>query len=123
VTFISIWNETRRAMLARSAHVADSSRTRRRGLLDRDSLPPGEGLWIKPCEGIHTFFMKFPIDVVYMDKKMRVRKLRPHLGPWRLSICLSAYSVLELPAGTISSSGTARGDVLQITPMVSPEIS
>jgi hypothetical protein len=85
-------------------------------LLGCDGLEPGEGLWIAPCESVHTFFMRFSIDLVYLDRKGCVRKLRCAVGPWRLSACLTAYSVLELPAGTIRATGTERGDRLEIVP-------
>ena len=83
-------------------------------MLKHKSLPPGEGLWIVPCESVHTFFMKFPIDLVYLDKKNQVKKVRHAVPPWRLSACLAAHSVLELPAGTAAETGTAAGDVLII---------
>lgn len=71
-------------------------------------------MWIVPCESVHTFFMKFPIDLVYLDKKRRVLKVRPAVPAWRLSACLRAHSILELPAGTIERTGTAPGDQLSI---------
>lgn len=111
----SIWNETRGTLLADAADVADTSETRRRGLLKHDSLPAGQGLWIVPCEGVHSFGMKFEIDVVYLNRKMQVRKLRSRMVPRRVSICLPAHSVLELPAGTISSTQTQTGDQLKAT--------
>ena len=107
-------NQTRQTVLARSADVADSSAKRRTGLLKHERLEPGEGLWIVPCESVHTFFMKFPIDLVYLDKRRKVRKVRHAVAPWRLSACLLAHSVLELPAGTAERSGTAKGDELVI---------
>jgi uncharacterized protein len=101
-------------MLASSAEVADSSAKRRIGLLKHNSLEPGQGLWIVPCESVHTFFMKFAIDLVYLDRKHRVRKVRHRMPPWRVSACLTAHSILELPAGTVRSTGTQPGDQLQI---------
>ena len=94
--------------------MADSSAKRRTGLLKHERLNPGEGLWIVPCESVHTFFMKFPIDLVYLDKKHRVRKVRHAVPAWRLSACLSAHSILELPAGTAEKTGTQVGDELTI---------
>jgi uncharacterized membrane protein (UPF0127 family) len=111
---ILVRNQTRNTVLADSADVADSSAKRRTGLLKHDSLPPGDGLWIVPCESVHTFFMKFPIDLVYLDRKHKVRKVRHRVAPWRLSVCLSAHSILELPAGILESTGTVSGDQLQI---------
>lgn len=100
--------------MATAAIIADSSETRRTGLLKHSSLPAGEGLWIVPCEGVHSFWMKFSIDVLYLDKSKKVRKIRHEMKPWRISACLPAHSVLELPAGTAASSGTQVGDQLVI---------
>ena len=107
-------NQTRNASLGGAIDVADSSAKRRTGLLKHNRLEPGEGLWIVPCESVHTFFMKFPIDLVYLDKSRKVRKVRKAVPAWRLSACLTAHSVLELPAGTAEETGTKAGDVLEI---------
>ena len=111
---VSVRNQTRQTVLAESADVADTSAKRRTGLLKHERLEPGEGLWIKPCESVHTFFMKFPIDLVYIDRRNKVRKVRHAVGPWRMSACFSAHSVLELPAGTAERSQTSVGDELMI---------
>jgi uncharacterized membrane protein (UPF0127 family) len=111
---VSVRNQTRQTVLAQAAEVADTSAKRRTGLLKHERLEAGEGLWIVPCESVHTFFMKFPIDLVYLDKKRRVRKLRHAVPPWRMSACLTAHSILELPAGTVERSGTSVGDELVI---------
>lgn len=107
-------NQTRDTVLGRSIEMADTSAKRRTGLLKHEKLEPGEGLWIVPCESVHTFFMKFPIDLVYLDKKRKVRKVRKAVPAWRLSACLTAHSILELPAGTIEASGTEAGDLIEI---------
>ena len=101
-------------MLATRAEVADTSAKRRTGLLKHQRLEPGEGLWIIPCESVHTFFMKFAIDLVYLDKNKKVRKVRHAVPPWRASACFSADSILELPAGTAKETGTQPGDQLSI---------
>lgn len=113
-------NRTRDAVLASNLEVADSGKRRNKGLLGRNGLEPGEGLWIVPCESVHTFFMRFPIDLVYLDRKHRVRKVRSAVGAWRLSVCFTAHSVLELPAGTIRATQTERGDQMELLPL-SPE--
>lgn len=110
-------NPVRRTVLATQMSLADTPTTRNKGLLGRNALAPGEGLWIVPCQSVHTYFMRFAIDLVYLDRKKRVRKIRSAVGPWRLSACLSAHSILELPAGTIRASLTERGDTLEITPV------
>lgn len=106
-------NVTRDVQLADRANIADSSETRRTGLLKHTGLAPGEGLWIAPCEAVHTFFMKFPIDVVFLDKKKQVVKVRHDMGAWRIAGSLSARTVLELPAGTCKRTGTVKGDQLE----------
>jgi hypothetical protein len=102
-------------VLATRLEVADSGPKRNKGLLGRDGLAPGEGLWIVPCESVHTFFMRFPIDLVYLDRNTTVKKVRHAVGAWRLSACLSAHSILELPAGTIRNTQTRPGDTLEIS--------
>lgn len=111
---IRISNLTRQTELASIAEVADRGSARNKGLLGRTSLAPGSGLWIVPCESVHTFFMKFPIDLVYIDREKRVKKVRRNVGPWRLSACLSAHSIIELPIGVIESSQTMPGDQLEL---------
>ena len=98
--------------MATAADLADTSEKRRTGLLKHTGLGPGEGLWIVPCESVHTFFMKFPIDLVYLDKKHKVKKVRHAVPAWRLSACLFAHSILELPAGIVRDTGTQPGDEL-----------
>ena len=107
-------NQTRNAVLGEAVDVADTSAKRRVGLLKHERLDPGDGLWIVPCESVHTFFMKFPIDLVYLDKKRKVRKVRSAVPAWRLSACLTAHSILELPAGTAAQTGTVAGDELSM---------
>jgi hypothetical protein len=113
--YLQVSNLTRKTVLASCMEVADSSAKRGKGLLGRDGLHTGEGLWIIPCEAVHTFWMRFPIDLVYLDRKKRIRKLRGELRPWRLSACLSAHSVLELPSGTIRETRTEPGDTLEFS--------
>jgi len=110
---VKILNQTRQTLLASGADFADTARARRTGLLRRSVLKPGEGLWIVPCEAVHSFGMKFAIDLVYLDRKKIVRKVKNAMMPWRLSACVTAHSVLELPRGTIASTATFPGDQLQ----------
>jgi uncharacterized membrane protein (UPF0127 family) len=107
-------NYTRNTVLASSLEIADTGPARNTGLLSRDGLAPGGGLWIVPCQSVHTFFMRFAIDLVYIDGRKRVRKVRSAVVPGRISFCLTAQSVIELPAGTIQQSQTQRGDSLEI---------
>jgi uncharacterized protein len=113
---LRVVNPARGTVLATELEVATSGKQRGKGLLGRKGLLPGEGLWIIPCESVHTFFMRFPIDLVYLDRSYRIRKVRNAVGAWRMSACFSAYSVLELPAGTIRESATQAGDLLELIP-------
>jgi len=101
--------------LARDLAVADTLFTRLKGLLGKSTLPAGEGLWIKPCNSIHTFGMKFPIDVVFLDKGKHVVGVAKALRPNRVSrIYSGASSVIELPAGTIDAAGSCVGNEVAI---------
>jgi len=111
---LKVLNVTRQTELAQYIEVADSGRKRTKGLLGRKVLAPGEGLWIVPCEAIHTFGMQFPIDLVYIDRNKRVKKVKTAVPPWRLSFCLSAHSVLELAPGSVRNTETRPGDKLEI---------
>jgi uncharacterized membrane protein (UPF0127 family) len=119
-TFLQVSNLTRQTVLATRMELANSGPKRNKGLLGRNHLAPGEGLWIVPCESVHTFFMQFPIDLIYLDREKRIRKLRSAVPPWRMSVCLTAHSILELPAGTIRNSQTQRGDTLEFSPVAEP---
>lgn len=120
-TRLQVANLTRQTVLATCMELADTGPKRNKGLLGRQRLDPGEGLWIIPCESVHTFWMKFPIDLVYLDRRNSIRKLRPSVPPWRLSACLSAHSVLELPAGTIRDTQTQPGDTLEFSSVDPPD--
>ena len=93
-------NLTRQTHLGDRVQIAGNGRDRRKGLLGRECLGDGEGLWIVPCEAVHTFGMRFAIDLVYLDRKHRVIKTRSQVRPWRVSTCLTAHSVIELAPGT-----------------------
>ena len=112
---ISVHNATRNTVLATMAEVADRGATRRKGLLGRTGLQDGGGLWIVPCESVHTIGMQFAIDLVYLDRNHRVKKIRSSVPAWRLSACLTAHSILELPAGTIERTQTRAGDQILLS--------
>jgi|SRR5579875_290137 len=105
-------DDTAGLTIARYVRVAGDSASRRRGLLGVSKIEHGAGLWIAPSEAIHTFGMKFAIDVVFLDRQFRIRKLVERLRPRRIAVCLSAASVLELRAGTIAECHLAVGDSL-----------
>jgi uncharacterized membrane protein (UPF0127 family) len=110
---LRVTNQTRGRALADRADIANTSATRRTGLLKHKGLDAGEGLWIVPCEGVHTFAMKFPIDVIFLNKNKKILKTRPDMGKRRIALSLRAHSVLELPAGTLAETGTVAGDQLE----------
>ncbi len=106
-------NQTKNAILSEDLSVANTPFARIKGLLGKKSLGHGQALLIKPCNSIHTFFMNFPIDVIFIDKNNRVVKTISSLKPYRLSaIYFKAYSVIELPVGVIQSTDTHPGDTL-----------
>jgi uncharacterized membrane protein (UPF0127 family) len=90
--------------------VADTLPRRLRGLLGLRGLPPGEGIVLRPGWSIHTAFMRFPIDVVYVDADQVVVKVVPNLKPWRASTCRGARDVVELAAGECERRGLQAGD-------------
>ena len=112
------FNRTRQAHLATALFVANTHWTRLRGLLGlaTNDFRNGSGLWIVPCHGVHTLGMGFPIDVLYLDREMRVVDVRSDVRPWRFTPVLRhAASVLELPCGTVAETKTAVGDTIEIT--------
>jgi uncharacterized membrane protein (UPF0127 family) len=110
---LRVSNLTRQRLLAERADIANTSATRRTGLLKHKGLAAGGGLWIIPSEGVHTFGMKFPIDVIFVSRKKKVLKVRPNMVRGRIAFSLRAHSVLELPVGVIEDTGTAAGDELE----------
>ena len=104
-------NQNRGTVLAEAADVADTSAKRRTGLLKHTKLEPGAGLWIAPCEAVHSFGMKFAIDVVYLDRKKRVRKVRKEMVPRRLSACLTRPFRPDLAGMIQAGIGFATADM------------
>jgi len=95
--------------------VADRPLARMRGLLGRGDLPAGDGLLLAPAGSIHTHFMRFAIDAVFLDRDSRVVGVRSAIGPWRMARRPGAKSVLELRAGEAERRGVQVGDVLRIS--------
>jgi uncharacterized membrane protein (UPF0127 family) len=94
--------------------VADRPLPRLRGLLGRRELPAGEGLLLRPTPSIHTWFMRFPIDAVFVDRGLRVLAVRSELRPWRIAWQRGARGVLELAAGEARRRGVAAGAQLRL---------
>ena len=112
---LRVANTTRGTDLVRGGRVADNAWTRLVGLLGSAGLAPGEGLLIVPCSSIHMFFMRFPIDAVYLNRDLEVVGLDADLKPWRIGrFYRGARYVLELPAGAIAESATEVGDQVAV---------
>jgi hypothetical protein len=108
-------NTTKGTMLASAAKLATTYGERRQGLLGRSSLEEGEGLIIRPCKGVHSFGMKFPIDVAYVSNDGEILHIISPLHPNRLGpLMLRAAWILELPQGVLSRTETVPGDILAI---------
>ncbi len=96
--------------------LADTFLTRARGLLFSPAIGEEAGLWIKPCRSVHSFFMTYPIDVVFLDKELNIVFILKNMQPWRTSpICRTAGSVLEIRAGAADRLGLQVGDRLEFT--------
>ena len=110
-------NESKGQVLAPRVRVASSLWARSKGLLGTASLPPEEGLWLKPCRSIHTFFMRFPIDVLFLDGQGRVLS-KATVAPWKMSGWKrQAAGALELTAGTLERTHTEIGDRITFSRM------
>jgi len=101
--------------LSNSVAVADSLLKRMKGLLGKKEMLNGEALWIKPCISVHTFFMKFPIEVVFLNKRNQVIATIRNLQPNRITgFYFKSTSVLEMPAGVLEATDTRVGDEIEI---------
>jgi hypothetical protein len=107
-------NQRNRRSLAHDLIGAFDSKTRRIGLLRHEVFPEGSAMVIAPTTAVHTFFMRFPIDVAFVTRDGRVVKTYARLAPWRIAAALRAHAVVELPAGTLSRCDTVTGDTLII---------
>lgn len=107
-------NERTGAIIAGEIELASDSRARNRGLLGRSGIAAGSAMIIAPCNAIHTFFMRFTIDLVFADRHGRVLKLYRSVRPWRIRISLGAFAALELAAGSIQGADLVGGDRLSI---------
>ncbi len=110
-------NQRNRRVVAETVFTAFDSASRRKGLLGRDGLAAGTALIIAPTNAIHTWFMRFDIDVAFVAKDGHVVKVSHRLRPWRLFAALRGYAAIELPPGALASSETASGDTLALEPV------
>jgi uncharacterized membrane protein (UPF0127 family) len=110
----ALHNSSNPRVVAGSVELAVTSATRRRGLLGRTGLTPGHAILIAPCSSIHTWFMQFPIDVIFVKRDGRVVKTRAAIPAWRMAFGWGAFAVVELAAGAIAQCGVKPGDRLEL---------
>lgn len=111
-----VFNKTRNTILAEHAEIADTAFQRMKGLLGRPCLASASALILKPGNSVHTFFMKFPIDVLFVDNLGSVVKAVSDMKPFRLTpIYFSAKLIVEFPAGVIAATSTRKGDIIEFT--------
>jgi hypothetical protein len=113
-------NDRTRSAVALEVDVAMSRAARRRGLLGRDTLKASEGLLLTPCMAVHTAFMRFPIDVVFIDRDGRAVRVVAGVRPWRMTASFRAHAVIELAAGTAAAADIQVGDMLYLAPAPPP---
>ena len=102
--------------IASAVEIADTRRTRRRGLLGRDAMDPSAALILTPCCSIHTAFMRFAIDVMFVNRRGEVVRVVHHLPPWRIAVAPTARSVIEFRGGTLASHDVRIGDRVYVLP-------
>jgi uncharacterized protein len=113
-------NDRTRSAVALEVEVAATRATRRRGLLGRERLGATEGLLLSPCKAVHTVGMRFPIDVIFIDRDGRAVRIVPALAPWRIAMSARAKAVIELAAGQAAASDIRVGDLLYLAPAPPP---
>ena len=113
-----LWHLPSGQPLATRVWPAFDSPARRRGLLGRYRLESGEALVLAPCSSVHTAFMRFPIDIAFVDREGRITKMAPGVRPWRIRVGWRAFAVVELPSGTLGRLDCRLDDRLQLRTMV-----
>ncbi len=112
---LAVVSADRGAVICERCEVADRPLGRLRGLLGHRELPPGDGMLLRPSNSVHTFFMRFPIDAVFLDAELRVLQVRGSLQPWRAAGARAARAVLELAAGEAERRALTPGERLRLT--------
>jgi uncharacterized protein len=113
---VTLVNERTHTPLATSVELANTRRARRRGLLGRDAINVDEAMFISPCVAVHTAFMRFAIDVVFVDRDGRAVQIVQDMQPWRMAASLKGCAVIELAAGRVKACGVQVGDRLSLIP-------
>ena len=109
-----IKNNTKKNIIAHHSVLADTFYRRLKGLLGTTALPHGEGFIIKPCSSVHTFGMKYSIDVLFVDKNHKIIKKNENMRPGQVSMAFGSSYVIELPAGTIGQTECMIGDEIKL---------
>ena len=110
----ALWNTRTGGPVAERLETAFDSASRKKGLLGRDGLPPGVGLAIAPTNLVHTFAMRFPIDILFVSRDGRVLKVRHAVPKRRIAGAWGGFAVIEMAAGSLEKSGTRPGDQLEL---------
>lgn len=112
---VAVWSANG-SLVAGQVTVADGFRSRLVGLMGRARVDPDQGLWLLPCNSVHMFFMRTPLDVAYLDRQQRVVRCVPEMREWRVKLLPvpHAHSALELAAGTLGRHGIREGDQLKL---------
>lgn len=113
-----LWNLRTGQPVADRVVAAFDSGSRRQGLLGRHGLPAGEALILAPCSTVHTAFMRFPLDLAFLDRAGRVLKVSAGVPPWRIRAAWRGFAVVELAGGSLARSGTIAGDVVELRTIV-----
>jgi len=111
---VALVNERTKTAIATEVELAETRAERRRGLLGRDGLAPSAALVLTPCIMVHTAFMRFPIDIIFLDQEGVTVKIVCDVGPWRVAGATRAHTVVELPAGSLRRNAVAIGDRLYL---------
>lgn len=112
---IKLINTNNNQIIGNKISYANTPYRRFIGLMGKKSLEDGEGIFLTPCNSIHMMFMKFPIDIIFLDRKNKILHITENIQPWKISrIVFMAQSVLELPVGTVQKTQTKIGDILTI---------
>ena len=106
------------AVVADHVLAAVDSKARRTGLLGRSSFPPGHAMVIAPSNAVHTCLMRFPIDIIFVNRQGHVLKTKSDVRPWRIAAATRAFAVIELAAGTLTQTEVRVGDSLQVAPAI-----
>jgi len=117
---LSLVNERTGQAVANAVEIAATRRARRKGLLGREALDRDAALLLAPCCSIHTAFMRFPIDVAFVDRQGQVIRFARDIGPWKIAIALRAHAAIEFPAGALRAQDVRLGDRLYVRPVFDP---